>query len=66
MDVFDDPDTYSNNDVSQVAEKQFQEHYLYPLGDGVKYVRLESMVRATCQGQMLISIGRNAHEGSPL
>ena len=28
--------------VSAVAEKQFQEHYLQPLGDSVSYVQLES------------------------
>jgi len=26
-----------------VAEKRFQDHYLGPLGDNVKYVRLENM-----------------------
>ena len=42
MDVFDDPDKYLDSDASQVAEKLFQEHYLHPLGEDVKYVRLES------------------------
>ena len=45
MDVFDDPDKYPDSDASQVAEKLFEEHYLRPLGDGVKYVRLESVLR---------------------
>ena len=43
MDVSDYPDKYLDRNVSRVAEKQFQEHYLRPLGDGVRYVRLESM-----------------------
>ena len=42
MDVADDPDKYADSDISQVAEKQFQEHYLDPLGDDVRYVRLQS------------------------
>ena len=45
MDVLDDPDKYPDSNVSQVAEKQFQEHYLRPLGDDVSYVRLESDVQ---------------------
>jgi hypothetical protein len=42
MDVSDDPDKYSNRSISEVAEDQFQEHYLHPLGDDVGYVQLES------------------------
>ena len=53
MDMLDDPDKYPDNDVVQVAEKLFQEHYLRPLGDDVKYVRLESALRV-CQGHILM------------
>ena len=42
MDVSDDPATYSNRSVSEVAEELFQKHYLRPLGHDVGYVRLES------------------------
>ena len=42
MDVSDDPDKYLNKSVSEVAKEQFQEHYLRPLGDDVRYVQLES------------------------
>ena len=42
MDVLDDPDRYPDSNVSQVVEKQFRDHYLRPLGEGVRYVRLES------------------------
>jgi hypothetical protein len=42
MDVTDDPDKYLNRTVSKVAEEHFEEHYLHPLGDDVRYVRLES------------------------
>jgi len=53
---------YGNPDdnVSDVVEKQFQEHYLHPLGDGVKFVRLESGFRVECQGYVLMFFGRNA------
>ena len=44
MDVFDYPDKYQNGNVSQEVENQFQEHYLRPLGNDVRYVRLESML----------------------
>ena len=54
MDVSDYPDRYPDSDVSQVVEKQFQEHYMRPLGDGVKYVRLESVLRVICQGHLLM------------
>jgi hypothetical protein len=49
MDMFDDPDKYSDSDVSQAVENLFQEHYLGPLGDNVSYVRLESMLGAIFQ-----------------
>ncbi|KAN0136631.1 hypothetical protein V8E53_005678 [Lactarius tabidus] len=44
MDVSDDPDKYPDStSVAEVAEKRFQDHYLRPLGDDVRYVRLEKM-----------------------
>ena len=59
-----DLEDYGNPDdnVSDAAERLFQEHYLHPLGDNVKYVRLESEFQVICQGHMLIVLGRNAHE----
>jgi hypothetical protein len=55
MDVSDYPDKYLECDVSQVAEEQFQEYYLRPLGDSVRYVRLESMLLgAMCQCHILM------------
>ena len=42
MDVLDYPDRYLNRSVSEVANEQFQEHYLHPLGEDVGYVQLES------------------------
>jgi hypothetical protein len=61
MDVDDDPDKYLNRSVSEVTEEQFQEHYVFPLGDDASYVRLESELQANCQGDMLMFFGRNAH-----
>ena len=67
MDVFDYPDKYQDSSASQVVEKEFQEYYLRPLGGGVRYVRLESMLlEAMCQCLMLIFFGRNAPEREQL
>ena len=44
MDVLDYPDKYPDSNVSQVTEKQFQEHFLRPLGNDVRYVRLERVL----------------------
>ena len=44
MDVFDYPDKYPDSNVSQVTEKRFQEHFLHPLGNDVRYVRLERVL----------------------
>ena len=59
-----DLEDYGNpdDDVSDVAEKLFEEHYLRPLGDDVSYVRLESEFRVICQSHILMFFGRNAHE----
>ena len=55
MDVFDDPDIYlDDSDASQVVEKLFQEHYLRPLADDVKYVQLESVLSVICLGHILM------------
>ena len=61
MHLVDYPHEYHlDSNVSEVAEKQFQEHYLHPLGDDVRYVQLESGFRVKCLGYTLIFIGRNA------
>jgi hypothetical protein len=36
------PDKYPDSNIYQLAEKRSQNHYLHPLGDDVRYVRLES------------------------
>ena len=58
LEDFGNPD----DDVADVVEKLFEEHYLGPLGDDVRYVRLESEFPVICQGQMVMFFGRNAHE----
>jgi hypothetical protein len=54
MHLVDFPSEYPDSNVSEVAEKQFQDHYLHPLGDEVRFVRLESGFRANCQGNVLM------------
>jgi hypothetical protein len=49
MDLADFPDQDSDGNASEVAEKRFREHYLQPLGDDVRYVRLESGFRVISQ-----------------
>ena len=61
MHLSDYPDEYLDSNVSEVAEKQFQEHYLCPLGDNIRFVQLESGFQVKCQGCMLMFYGRNAH-----
>ena len=62
MDVSDDPDMYPNKSLSEVAEEWFQEHYLHPLGDEVRYVQLQSKLQVIYQGHMLMFFWRNAYE----
>jgi hypothetical protein len=38
MHLSDFPTGYLDSNVSEVAEKQFQEHYLHPLGDDIIFV----------------------------
>jgi hypothetical protein len=48
MQVLDYPDEYLGGNVSDAAGKLFQEHYLDPLGDDVKYVQLKGGSRVLC------------------
>ena len=54
MHMDDYPNEYLDSKVSEVAEKQFQEHYLLPLGSDAISVRLESGFRVKCQECMLM------------
>ena len=65
MDVLDDPDLYSGRSVSEVAKEQFQEHYVHPLGDDIRYVQLESELQANLPRShvdAMMFFGRNAFE----
>ena len=66
MQVSDFPSDFPDGNVSEVAEKQFQEHYLRPLGDDVKYVQLKRRFRVMCQCYMLMFVDRNAQGRQPL
>ena len=60
--LLDYPNLYPDSNVSEVADKLFQELYLAPpLGKGTIFVRLESGFRIKCQECMLMFCSRNAH-----
>ena len=61
MHLFDYPNEYPGSDVSEVAEKRFQERYLHPLGSDIRFVRLKRGFRFKCEKCLLMSFGRNAH-----
>ena len=63
MHLLDYPSEFPDANVSEVAEMQFQEHYLRPLGDDVRYVQLMSGSTVICQCHMLMLFGRNAQGG---
>ena len=62
MHLGDFPEEYPpDSKVSEVAEEQFQEHYLRPLGNEITFVRLESGFGVKYRGYlMLMFFGRNA------
>ena len=51
-----------DSDILEVAQKLFREHYLCPLGDGVRFVRLASMCTIKLPGYMLMFFCRTAYE----
>jgi hypothetical protein len=55
MQMLDYPDEYLDGNVSEAAGKLFQEHYLGPLGDDVKYVQLRCTSR---EGTVVTSLRR--------
>ena len=60
MHLVDYPNDFPDKNVAEVAKKQFEEHYLGPLGDDVRFVRLESGFRFKCHGYGLMFFYRNA------
>jgi hypothetical protein len=62
MSRWDYPERYADSDVSEVAEQRFQEHYLRPLGDHLRYVRFGSGFTLKWQVYILLTLfDRNAH-----
>ena len=57
----DYPEEFPDSNVSEVAEKLFQEHYMRPLSNDITFVCLKSGYRVKCPESMLMSISRNAH-----
>ena len=49
MHLLDYPSDYPDSSVPEAAKSQFEEHYLHPLGNDVRYVQLESGFRVKCQ-----------------
>ena len=41
-------------DVEDYANRRFEDDYLHPLGDGARFVRLESVFEAKCLGYVLM------------
>jgi hypothetical protein len=66
MHMCDYPKEYPDRNVLEVAEELFHEHYLDPLGDGIRFVRLESGFRVICRDCMLMFFGRNAYANKSL
>ena len=65
MHLVDYPDEHPpDSKGSEVAEQQFREHYLRPLRNEVRFVRLESGFGVKCWGYQLKSMlfDRNAQE----
>ena len=60
MNLFDYPQENPDCEVSAAAEKQFREHYLDPLGDNIKYVRLQSRFRIKYKDYILTLCERDA------
>ena len=62
MHLLDYPNDFPDSNVAEVAEKRFEEHYLRPLGDDVRFVRLESRFIVKSQG-LLVDIFRQKCTG---
>ena len=45
-----------DDSISDAVERQFNEHYLGPLGDGARFVRLDSPFRVEHGGRLLIDL----------
>ena len=61
MHLSDYPNEYPGANISEVADKLFQERYMLPLGNDIRFVRLERGFSVKCQECMLMFFGRNAY-----
>ena len=48
MQLSDFPGDFPDCKISEVVERQFEEHYLRPLGGNIKYVQLKSRFKIMC------------------
>ena len=55
-----------NDKISDAVESQFNEHYLAHLGDGARFVQLESPFGIEYGGHSLICCDRDAQNGNAL
>ena len=61
MHLSDYPNEYPGVNISEVEDKLFQECYLLPLGNDIRFVRLKRRFSVKCQECMLMFFGRNAY-----
>jgi hypothetical protein len=54
MHVQDHPEEYSDGNAADIEDRRFKDDYLRPLGEGVRFVRVESGFRAKCLGYVLM------------
>ena len=62
MHLADYPNEFPESNVSDVVDQIFEEHYLHPLGDEVRFVRLASEFGFKGHGYILM-LCRNAQAG---
>ena len=54
MHLQDHPKEGLGDNAASVADSQFKNNYLHPLGEGARFVQLESGFRAKCLGYVLM------------
>jgi hypothetical protein len=54
MHLQDHPEENPDGNAADIEYRRFKDDYLCPLGEGVRFVRLESGFRAKCLGYVLM------------
>ena len=54
MHLQDHPEEYLDGNAADAEDRRFKDHYLLPLGEGVRFVQVESELRAKCLGYVLM------------